>query len=233
MDREAMWDAKVGPSKAPAQGEARPGGAEAAPGAEPKGAQGAALQGSEELLAHFEELMPQYAQPPVPAGDGGPRAGTEEDAASHAALGPRHTRVGETHVDASSLPALAIPRRSELRDLLKGSLDVDRRIDLHGRTVDEALHFLRDELAHARGVGLRYLLVITGKGRRSVAGARLRPAVQDYLAREGSEHVLWFEEAPPRLGGRGAFLIRLRRAGRPRVEAKGSLTSFGPGEKQG
>ena len=101
----------------------------------------------------------------------------------------------------------------ELRDLERGKREVDRQIDLHGRTVAEDLASLQVELGRARERGLRYLLVVTGRGKRSPMGPRIRPAVQDYLARGARPHVLWFQPAPPRLGGAGAFLLRLRRPG--------------------
>ncbi len=97
-----------------------------------------------------------------------------------------------------------------VRDIRKGRLEIDARIDLHGMTEraahDELLRFVRQ----SRDSGARILLVITGKGRSSEGV--LRRAVP-----------LWFQEKPFKLlvgghrtahaehGGEGAIYVRLRR----------------------
>jgi hypothetical protein len=197
LDRDEMWQAKVGNEQDPEA--ALPQASDPAPSPTP--APGSPPH--DELLSTFEELL---------AGETGPQpAGSvpgDTEAAHYKAV-----RIGESPVDLSPLPALARPREAELRDLTSGRRDVERRIDLHGKTVAESLLLLQAELGHAREMGLHYLLVITGRGLRSESGARLRPAVQQFLARDGREHVLWFDSAPPRLGGNGAFLVRVRRPG--------------------
>lgn len=190
MDAEAMWSAKVG-APDPA---ARP----AAPPPEPPAA---------------------AADPPLPFDPGALESTFGTLLASDPALlqpppRPSAVRVGTAAPGPSSQPDLARPRASELRALERGERDIDRRIDLHGKTVAEALALLRVELPHAREQGWHYLLVISGRGRRSAQGPKLRPAVQQFLASEARDHVLWFDEAPPRLGGSGALLVRVRRAGK-------------------
>lgn len=194
LEREDLWDAKVGAEQASEPESPAPSGQEPEPF-------------DPQLADQFEELLAAQAREAMLRG-AAERAAEEE---RRARLRP--VRVGDTPLDGIDAPALARPRAAELRDLEHGKRTVDRRVDLHGRTVAEALSRLRTELAHARDRGQRYLLVVTGRGKRSVAGPRIRPAVQDLLTREGREHVLWFQPAPPRLGGAGAFLVRLRRPG--------------------
>lgn len=212
LDRDAMWEAKVGNGASADDAGPDP--------PDPPDPGGAAEDDDDpappraELLAEFEELL---------AGEEGQPAATEAAGSPARAAGGgearyRAVRVGESPVDVSPLPSLARPREAELRDLASGRREIDRRVDLHGKTVAASLRLLRDELGHARELGLHYLLIVTGRGLRSQTGARLRPAVQGYLVREGREHVLWFEAAPPRLGGTGAFVVRLRRPGREREQ---------------
>ncbi len=96
------------------------------------------------------------------------------------------------------------------RDLKKGRLRIDSRIDLHGMNEAHAHAQLLTHLRHSRAAGLRMVLVITGKGARS--GGILRNAVPK-----------WFETPPFNLlvsawrpaeaahGGNGALYVRIRR----------------------
>jgi len=99
------------------------------------------------------------------------------------------------------------------RKLGAGKLEIEARIDLHGRTRDESERALDRFLAGARANGLRCLLVIHGRGLHSGAdGPALRDAVRRTLiAGPHSAHVLACVSAPPALGGGGATLIWLRR----------------------
>ena len=97
-----------------------------------------------------------------------------------------------------------LPRR-----LAAGGFPVEARCDLHGMTRDEAAAALARFVADARGAGHRTLLVIHGRGTHTPEGrAVLRTFVLRWLRRA---EVLAFASAPPRLGGAGATLVRLRR----------------------
>ncbi len=188
MDREAMWDAKCGAVDAPLE----------PPPEEPE----ARSEPAPNMKSSPRDLVTLEREFSRAIG----RVGPDPERV-------RPVRVGESPVDTSPLPGLAIPRPDELRDLERGRRAVDRRLDLHGKTKAQAITLLEAELAHMREVGLRYLLVITGKGLHSRApGATIRVAVSDYLRKRGREHVLWFEQAPRRLGGSGALVVKVRRA---------------------
>ncbi len=96
------------------------------------------------------------------------------------------------------------------RDLRKGRLAIDGRIDLHGMTQDEAQMALDNFLVSARASGRRHVLVITGKGRAN--DGVLKRAVPIWLAMPPlSLHVNGLREAPVEHGGSGALYVRLKR----------------------
>ncbi|HEY4393276.1 MAG TPA: Smr/MutS family protein [Polyangia bacterium] len=111
-----------------------------------------------------------------------------------------------------SARASGIDRRFA-RKLAAGKVEVEARVDLHGRTRAESARTLERFLAAARAAGRRCLLVIHGRGLHSGHdGPALREAVRRELT-EGAQaaHVLACASAPPTLGGGGATLIWLRR----------------------
>ena len=99
------------------------------------------------------------------------------------------------------------------RKLGAGKLEVEARIDLHGRSRGESQRALERFLDSARANGNRCLLVIHGRGLHSGSdGPALRDAVRTSLiSGPQSAHVLACVTAPPALGGAGATLIWLRR----------------------
>jgi len=85
------------------------------------------------------------------------------------------------------------------------------RLDLHGRTVEEALRALRAFVFAATAQRLGTVLVVTGKGLHSAGGEGVvKRAVERWLRQESGPWVRAYAEAPPALGGRGAFLLHLR-----------------------
>jgi DNA-nicking Smr family endonuclease len=111
--------------------------------------------------------------------------------------------------------------RQTARQLERGKLAVEARLDLHGMRQSEAHAALRRFLKSAQGKGYRHVLVITGKGsepeeRRSFyeedERGVLRQAVPHWLAQPDlAQVVVSYSEAPRRLGGEGALYVRLRR----------------------
>ncbi len=115
--------------------------------------------------------------------------------------------------------------RQTARQLERGRLPVEARLDLHGMRQRDAHAALRKFLKSAQGKGHRHVLVITGKGaepetRRSFYAEDergvLRQAVPHWLAAPDLAHVVVsFSPAPRRLGGEGALYVRLRKPMRP------------------
>ncbi len=129
-------------------------------------------------------------------------------------------------------PQLAPFDRRLAQRLLRGQVEPDARLDLHGHTVESArmvlLHFLHSQ-QHA---GSRIVLVITGKGgpvssQHTLHGmkffhaperqGRLRGEVPEFLHEAPFRSlVIGFQPAHPRHGGGGAIYVGLRRFGKER-----------------
>jgi DNA-nicking Smr family endonuclease len=110
-------------------------------------------------------------------------------------------------------PLMPIDRRLKQR-LARGQIEIDGRIDLHGRTLSEAHGALLRFLHRAQGEGARTVLVITGKGGPDPERGRgvLRRQVPLWLTLPDlRSYVLAVEEAHIAHGGAGAFYVRLRR----------------------
>ena len=110
-------------------------------------------------------------------------------------------------------PLMPIDRRLKQR-LARGQVEIDARLDLHGRTLSEAHAALLRFLHRVHGEGAKTVLVITGKGAADADRGRgvLRRQVPLWLALpELRSHVLGVEEAHAAHGGAGAFYVRLRR----------------------
>ena len=110
-----------------------------------------------------------------------------------------------------------IDRRTAER-FTKGRMQVEAVLDLHGMVQDQAHRALIAFIHRARAQGLRCLLVITGKGKRSKAdgyGAKgvIKSATPTWLNEPGlREHILSFSTARPRDGGDGAIYVLLKRS---------------------
>lgn len=126
---------------------------------------------------------------------------------------------------AKPAPAPAKPRQTITHSfdapthekLAKGRLPIEGRVDLHGLTQEEAYSLLLSFLGRAYAGGVRYVLVITGKGSSSGGEGVLRRAVPGWLATPPfrilvSSH----DHAARNHGGAGALYIRMRRHPAPR-----------------
>lgn len=111
--------------------------------------------------------------------------------------------------------------RKAHRDMTRGKLKPEARIDLHGMTLAEAHPELIRFVLRAHGEGKRLVLVITGKGKRGLDEGPipqrlgvLRHQVPQWLAQPPlGAIVLQVNEAHLRHGGSGAYYVYLRRAG--------------------
>jgi DNA-nicking Smr family endonuclease len=93
-----------------------------------------------------------------------------------------------------------------------GRLPIEGRIDLHGRTQQEAHDDLRAFLTDAHARGKRCVLVITGKGMTASKSGVLKENVPRWLNEPGlRRHVLAFDYAERQHGGEGALYVLLKR----------------------
>ena len=119
---------------------------------------------------------------------------------------------------ASSKPAPSIEPldRTLKRRLARGTVAIDARIDLHGQTQSEAHSALLAFLRRAQADGVKFALVITGKGARDEWGERgvLKRQVPLWLnLPEFRAYVVGFEDAHIGHGGQGALYVRVRKNG--------------------
>jgi DNA-nicking Smr family endonuclease len=126
---------------------------------------------------------------------------------------PASPRVPAAPAPKAPPPLMPIDRRLKQR-LARGQIEIDGRIDLHGRTLNEAHAALLRFLHRAQGEGARTVLVITGKGGPDPERGRgvLRRQVPLWLTLPDLRAcVLAVEEAHIAHGGAGALYVRLRR----------------------
>jgi DNA-nicking Smr family endonuclease len=98
-----------------------------------------------------------------------------------------------------------------LEKLAKGRLQIEGRVDLHGLTQGEAHQLLLGFLQRAHASGVRYALIITGKG----AGGEgvLRRQVPAWLSTPPFRALVSSYDHAARVhGGDGALYVRLRRS---------------------
>ncbi len=92
------------------------------------------------------------------------------------------------------------------RAIRRGKLKAEASFDLHGMRSHEAREAVDGFLATAIERGYRAVIIITGKGKI------LRESLPRWLEAPALRpHILSIEEALPRDGGSGAFMILLRR----------------------
>ncbi|MET0432102.1 MAG: Smr/MutS family protein [Hyphomicrobium sp.] len=132
--------------------------------------------------------------------------------AEAAAAKPRRTEA----------PELAVFDRNSARKIRGGRLEIEARVDLHGMRQHEAHTALRRFLLSCQGRGLRYVLIITGKGKAIGSTAdhigeadRERGVLKRNVPRWLEEPelravVVSFTTAAIQHGGEGAIYVHLR-----------------------
>ncbi|MCB1394866.1 MAG: Smr/MutS family protein [Rhodobacter sp.] len=105
--------------------------------------------------------------------------------------------------------------------MMRGKLEPEARIDLHGMTVAQAHHALMGFMLSAQARGLRLVLVITGKGRAKgpdhaapmpVRAGVLKHEVPQWLRGAPlASMVLELRESHRSHGGSGAYYVYLRK----------------------
>jgi DNA-nicking Smr family endonuclease len=136
--------------------------------------------------------------------------------------------IGHVPASARSAPQLTgFDRKTEQR-MIRGQIEIDDRIDLHGHGIELARVALLNFISSRRARGDRLVLVITGKGASPLASGhalhgrhsfhaperlgRLRREVPEWLHEpQFRDHVIGFQQAHPKHGGGGALYVRLRR----------------------
>ncbi len=97
-----------------------------------------------------------------------------------------------------------------------GGYEVEGRLDLHRRTIEEARQEVYRFLAVSRGRGWRCVAILHGRGIRSATPARMKSYVAHWM-RQAPE-VIACSSAPPRQGGTGAVFVLLRKSAASREE---------------
>jgi DNA-nicking Smr family endonuclease len=107
--------------------------------------------------------------------------------------------------------AVGIDKRQAER-FRRGKTPIEGKIDLHGRTQQEAHDDLHHFLARAHAAQKRMVLVITGKGITGSKSGVLKENVPRWLNEPSlRRHVLAFDYAEPQHGGEGALYVLLKR----------------------
>lgn len=146
---------------------------------------------------------------PEPEGSGAP----EPAAADRKGLPSRPSRdAAIPHGDLTHGVAPGVDSRTLTR-LRRGQIRIEDEIDLHRYTQEQAHCALTAFLGAAQHEGRRCVLVITGKGSRSLGPSGvLRRAVPDWINLPPNRpRVLAFCHATPADGGEGALYVLLRR----------------------
>lgn len=185
-------------------------------------AHGARLVPDMELWENVRRAVkPLRAQGPRPV-DAKPSDPAKSRSHHSLSSSPRHSSPAPEEP-----PLLTGLDRRLSRRLMRGQLQYEAKLDLHGAAAVEARVRLLDFLRSSRSRGQRIVLVVTGKGaspfaRHTLHGdshfhaperqGRLRRLVSEWLHEpEFRQHVSGFQPAHPRHGGGGAFYLRLRR----------------------
>jgi DNA-nicking Smr family endonuclease len=131
------------------------------------------------------------------------------------------TRPGQAPPGAVAPAPPQSPRRQQvghaldeptLDKLAKGRTPIEGRVDLHGLTQSEAHALLHSFLLSAHARGVRYVLVITGKGSSSGGDGVLRRMVPAWLSTPSFRPLVSsHDHAARHHGGAGALYVRLRR----------------------
>ena len=131
---------------------------------------------------------------------------------------PARLGAGSTRIDLAPHPREALhnqPLRMDHkthRQMTRGKVAPEARIDLHGMIQSEAHGFLLGFLIKAHERGLRHVLVITGKGTSLGSDGALKRAVPLWFSLpEFRPLISSYEAAARNHGGEGALYVRLAR----------------------
>jgi len=97
-----------------------------------------------------------------------------------------------------------------LKQLKRGDIPIEARLDLHGQIIEEAGQSLDQFLEEAQAAGCRCVIIIHGKGHRSLEGKPVLKSQINHWLRD-CPIVLAFSSAQPRDGGTGAVYVLLKK----------------------
>ena len=128
-------------------------------------------------------------------------------------------KTSQPHVSTTPTDRSPNMDKRNFQRLMKGKLEIDATLDLHGMTADQAKLQMIQFISNAYRQGLRLVLVITGKGNRThrdefnrERGGVLRQSLPDWVAGSTmTDKVLQVTHAQPKHGGTGAYYVYLRR----------------------
>ncbi|WP_052699146.1 Smr/MutS family protein [Hyphomicrobium sp. 99] len=151
-----------------------------------------------------------------------PSAEPEKPPVKSRAAQAHHPEVSPPKPTSAKTPELQLFDRNSVRKLRGGRAEIEARVDLHGMRQDEAHAALRSFLFSCHRRGLRFVLVITGKGKTSSKspseegyGERERGVLKRNVPRwldepELRSVVVSFTVAAIQHGGEGAMYVHLR-----------------------
>ena len=107
---------------------------------------------------------------------------------------------------------LGIDRKLD-KKLKNGDFKIDLKIDFHGLTLEEAFNSLLYNIENAYNNNLRFLLIITGKGKGTQDGKESIKSQFTYWMKHPniSSKVIKYIEAQKKDGGSGAFYVLIKR----------------------
>ena len=97
-----------------------------------------------------------------------------------------------------------------MRQLKTGKIAVEKRLDLHGQTIEQAHQSLMQFIHQCQQQRKYYVLIIHGRGYRSAGGVPVLKQNVDYWLKQHNS-VLAFHSASPADGGKGAVYVLLRK----------------------
>jgi DNA-nicking Smr family endonuclease len=119
-------------------------------------------------------------------------------------------RLPSTHCPPLPSSVVHPLERKREKSLRQGEIDIEAKLDLHGKTQVEAFEALWAFVARKTREGKRHLLIVTGKGNGSTG--TLRRNLKDWLAQlPEAPLMLALREAAPKHGGEGAFYLVMRK----------------------
>ncbi len=102
--------------------------------------------------------------------------------------------------------------RKHLQRILRGDVEIEVEIELHGYTAPAARRLVTATLLEMLREGERCARIVHGRGRHSDAGPVLKAGVLEWLTSPPlAAHVLAFATGRPEEGGAGATIVLLRR----------------------